>query len=293
MRLSPVIDLVLAGTRIVFGVVVTLAALVGAASAAAPVDWQLNFQPAATPVAHLQHQLHDVLLIIIIAISLFVLALLAYVCVRFSAKRNPHPTKTAHNTVIEVLWTVLPVMILVGIAIPSFKLLYFMDKTDSPELTLKVTAHQWYWSYTYQDNGNFTFDSLMVPDDQIDKSKGQLRLLETDNRVVLPVDTNIRVLVTSDDVLHAWAVPAFGVKMDTVPGRLNETWMRIEKTGVYYGQCSELCGINHGFMPIAVEAVSKADFARWAAEAQKKFAAVDSPQAPASSTDFRLAASAQ
>lgn len=293
MRLSPVIDLVLAGTRIVFGVVVTLAALIGAAGAAAPVDWQLNFQPAVTPVAHLQHQLHDVLLIIITAISLFVLALLVYVCVRFSAKRNPHPTKTSHNTVIEVLWTVLPVMILVGIAIPSFKLLYFMDKTDNPELTLKVTGHQWYWSYTYQDNGNFTFDSLIIPDDQIDKSKGQLRLLETDNRVVLPVDTNIRVLVTSDDVLHAWAVPAFGVKMDTVPGRLNETWMRIEKTGVYYGQCSELCGVNHGFMPIAVQAVSKADFARWVAEAQKKFAALDAPTAPASSTDFRIAASAQ
>ena len=290
MRLSPVTDLVLAGTRFAFGLVIALTALIGAASAAAPVDWQLNFQPAVTPVAHLQHQLHDLLLIIIIAISVFVLALLLYVSFRFNAKRNPHPTKTAHNTVIEVLWTVLPVMILVVMAIPSFKLLYFMDKTDKPELTLKVTAHQWYWSYTYQDNGNFTFDSLIIPEDQIDKSKGQLRLLETDTRVVLPIDTNIRVLVTSDDVLHAWAVPAFGVKMDTVPGKLNETWMRIEKTGVYYGQCSELCGINHAFMPIAVQAVSKADFAIWAAEAQKKFAAVETP---ALSTDLRIAASAQ
>lgn len=290
MRLSPVTDLVLAGTRFAFGLVITLAALIGAASAAAPVDWQLNLQPAATPVAHLQHQLHDLLLIIISAISIFVLALLLFVAVRFNAKRNPNPTKTSHNTVIEVLWTVLPVMILVLIAIPSFKLLYFMDKTENPELTLKVTAHQWYWSYTYQDNGNFTFDSLIIPEDQIDKSKGQLRLLETDNRVVLPVDTNIRVLVTTDDVLHSWAVPAFGVKMDTVPGKLNETWMRIEKAGVYYGQCSELCGINHAFMPIAVQAVSKAEFAKWVAEAQKKFAAVETP---APSIDFRVAASAQ
>ena len=290
MRLSPVTDLVLAGTRFVFGLAFSMMALIGAANAGAPVDWQLGFQPAVTPVAHLQHQLHDLLLVIIIAISLFVLALLLYVAVRFSAKNNPHPTKTAHNTVIEVLWTVLPVMILVVVCIPSFKLLYFMDKTDKPELTIKVTSSQWYWSYTYQDNGNFTFDSLMVPDNQIDKSKGQLRLLETDNRVVLPIDTNIRVLLTSNDVLHAWAVPAFGVKLDTVPGKLNETWMRIEKTGVYYGQCSELCGINHAFMPIAVQAVSKADFAKWVAEAQKKFAAVDTP---APSTDLRLAASAQ
>lgn len=288
MRLSHVPALVLAGLRFAFGFVVSLAALAGVATAAEPEPWQLNLQPAATPVAHLQHQLHDLLLIIIIVISLFVLALLLYVCFRFNAKRNPHPSKTSHNTVVEVLWTVLPVMILVIIAIPSFKLLYFMDKTDKPELTLKVTGHQWYWSYAYQDNGNFSFDSLIIPSDQI--KPGQKRLLEVDNRIVLPVDTNIRVLVTSDDVLHAWAVPAFGVKMDTVPGRLNETWMRIEREGVYYGQCSELCGINHAFMPIAVEAVSKAEFAKWVVEAQKKFAAADEP---APSTELRLAASAE
>ena len=288
MRLSHVTDLVLAGLRFAFGFVVSLAALIGVASAAEPEPWQLNFQPAVTPVAHLQHQLHHLLLYVIIGISLFVLALLIYVCIRFSAKNNPVPSKTAHNTVIEVLWTVLPVMILVVIAIPSFKLLYFMDKTDTPELTLKVTGHQWYWSYTYQDNGNFSFDSLLVPEDQLkDKTK---RLLETDNRVVLPVDTNIRVLVTSEDVIHAWAVPAFGVKMDGYPGRLNETWMRIEKEGVYYGQCSELCGLNHAFMPIAVQAVSKAEFAKWVAEAQKKFADAG---VPAPSTDLRVAASAQ
>lgn len=288
MRLSQVTDLVRAGLRFAFGFVVSLAALIGVANAAEPTPWQLNFQPAVTPVAHLQHQLHELLLWIIIIISLFVLALLIYVCVRFSAKNNPVPSKTSHNTVIEVLWTVLPVMILVVIAVPSFKLLYFMDKTDKPELTLKATGHQWYWSYTYQDHGNFTFDSLMVPEDQLkDKTK---RLLEVDNRVVLPVDTNIRVLVTSEDVIHAWAVPAFGVKMDGYPGRLNETWMRIEKEGVYYGQCSELCGLNHAFMPIAVQAVSKAEFAKWVAEAQKKFADAGTP---APTTDLRVAATAQ
>jgi cytochrome c oxidase subunit II len=288
MRLSHVTDLVLAGLRFAFGFVVSLAALIGVASAAEPQPWQLNFQPAVTPVAHLQHQLHELLLWIIIAISLFVLALLLYVCFRFSAKNNPVPSKTSHNTVIEVLWTVLPVMILVVIAVPSFKLLYFMDKTDTPELTIKATGHQWYWSYTYQDNGNFSFDSLIVPEDQLkDRTK---RLLETDNRVVLPVDTNIRVLVTSEDVIHAWAVPAFGVKMDGYPGRLNETWMRIEKEGVYYGQCSELCGLNHAFMPIAVQAVSKAEFAKWVAEAQKKFADAGTP---APTTDLRVAATAR
>lgn len=288
MRLSHVTDLVLAGLRFAFGFVVSLAALIGVASAAEPEPWQINLQPAVTPVAHLQHQLHELLLWIIVAISLFVLALLIYVCVRFSAKNNPVPSKTSHNTVIEVLWTVLPVMILVIIAVPSFKLLYFMDKTDTPELTIKATGHQWYWSYTYQDNGNFSFDSLIVPEDQLkDKTK---RLLETDNRVVVPVDTNIRVLVTSEDVIHAWAVPAFGIKMDGYPGRLNETWMRIEKEGVYYGQCSELCGINHAFMPIAVQAVSKAEFAKWVAEAQKKFADAGTP---APTTDLRVAASAQ
>jgi cytochrome c oxidase subunit 2 len=287
MRLSHVTDLVLAGLRFAFGFVVSLAALMGVANAAEPQPWELNLQPAVTPVAHLQHQLHNLLLIIIISISLLVLALLLYVVVRFNAKRNPVPSKTSHNTVIEVLWTVLPVMVLVIIAIPSFKLLYFMDKTTDPELTLKVTGHQWYWSYTYQDNGNFSFDSLLVPEDQLkDKTK---RLLEVDNRVVVPVDTNIRVLVTSEDVIHSWAVPAFGVKMDGYPGRLNETWMRIEKEGVYYGQCSELCGLNHAFMPIAVQAVSKAEFAKWVAEAQKKFADAG---APAPSTDLRVAASA-
>jgi len=265
------------------------------AAAAVPEPWQFGFQPAATPVMRDIEDLHNLLLIIITVITLFVLALLVYVVFRFNAKRNPVASRTAHNTLIEVLWTVLPVMILVVIAVPSFKLLYFMDRTSTPELTLKVTGHQWYWSYQYQDNGDFSFDSLMVPTDQL--KPGQRRLLEVDNQVVVPVDTNIRVLVTSDDVLHSWAVPAFGVKIDTVPGHLNETWMRIERVGTYYGQCSELCGVNHGYMPIAVKAVSKEEFKVWTEEARKKFAAADSP-APAlaqaeSSSEMRLAAVAQ
>jgi cytochrome c oxidase subunit 2 len=243
------------------------------ASAAVPQPWTFGFQEAATPVMRDIQDLHHLLLIIITVITLFVLALLIYVIVRFNAKRNPTPTRTAHNTLVEVLWTVLPVLILVIIAVPSFKLLYFMDRTDKPELTLKITGHQWYWSYQYQDHGDFRFESLMIPTDQL--QPGQLRLLEVDNQVVVPVGTNIRLLLTSADVLHAWAVPAFGVKMDTVPGRLNETWMRIERPGTYYGQCSELCGVNHGFMPIAVRAVSKEEFQVWVEGARKKFAAAE------------------
>jgi cytochrome c oxidase subunit 2 len=242
------------------------------AQIAAP--WQKNFQDAATPVAQQIHDFHDVLLILTSVITAFVLLLLIYVVVRFNAKANPIPTRTTHNTLVEVAWTVIPVMILVAIAIPSFKLLYFQDRTAKPEMTLKVTGHQWYWNYEYPDHGKIAFDSLIVPDDQL--KPGQYRLLEVDNRVVVPVNTNVRVLLTASDVLHAWAVPAFGVKTDTVPGRLNETWFRATRTGTFYGQCSELCGVNHGFMPIAVDVVSKADFAKWVA-AKKKTAAIKAP----------------
>ena len=272
----------------VFGAVAFAAALLlpAFASAAVPQPWTFGFQEAATPVMRDIQDLHQLLLIIITVITLFVLALLLYVIFRFNAKRNPTPSRTSHNTLVEVLWTVLPVLILVVIAVPSFKLLYFMDRTDKPELTLKVTGNQWYWSYQYQDYGDFRFDSLMIPTEQL--QPGQLRLLEVDNQVVVPVGTNIRLLLTSADVLHAWSVPAFGVKMDTVPGHLNETWMRIERPGTYYGQCSELCGVNHGFMPIAVRAVSKEEFQVWVEEAKKKFAAAE-PVAK----DRQLAAVAQ
>ncbi len=270
----------------VFGAVAFAAALFlpALAAAALPQPWTFGFQEAATPVMRDIQDLHSLLLIIITVITLFVLALLVYVIVRFNAKRNPTPSRTSHNTLVEVLWTVLPVLILVVIAVPSFKLLYFMDRIDKPEMTLKVIGNQWYWSYQYQDNGDFMFDSLMVQTDQL--KPGQTRLLEVDNQVVLPINTNIRVLVTSQDVLHAWAVPAFGVKIDTVPGRLNETWMRIERPGTYYGQCSELCGVNHGFMPIAVKAVSKEEFQVWVEDAKKKFAAIE----PAKDTQLAVVA---
>jgi cytochrome c oxidase subunit 2 len=241
------------------------------ASASQPRPWQMTFQPAATPVMEQIQSFNDLLFWIIVAITLFVLALLCYCAIKFNEKSNPTPSKTTHNTALEVIWTVVPILILVVIAVPSFRLLYFMDRTDKPEMTLKVVSHQWYWSYHYPDHGNLNFTSNMVPAE--DLKPGQPRLLTVDNEVVLPVDTNVRVLVTSEDVIHNWAVPAFGVKIDTVPGRTNETWVRITKEGTYYGQCSELCGINHGFMPVQVRAVSKAAFAQWTEEAKKKFAA--------------------
>ncbi|MDP6786883.1 MAG: cytochrome c oxidase subunit II [Rhodospirillales bacterium] len=247
-----------------------LGATAGAAGAAQPQPWQMGFQPAASPVMREINDFHNLLLVISVLICAVVLGLLVYVMARFNEKANPTPSKTTHNTFVEVLWTALPVLILVIIAVPSFKLLYFMDRTHNPEMTIKATGHQWYWSYDYPDHGNFTFDALMVPDDEL--KEGQPRLLETDKRVVLPVDTDIRILLTSDDVIHNWAVPALGVKYDTVPGRINETWVRIEREGTFYGQCSELCGINHAYMPITVEAVSKAAFAEWVEKAKREFA---------------------
>jgi cytochrome c oxidase subunit 2 len=183
---------------------------------------------------------------------------------------NATPSRRTHNTLLEIAWTAIPVLILVVIAIPSFKLLYYEETVPEDGLTVKAIGHQWYWSYEYPDNGDFTFDAYMVAD--ADLEPGQLRLLTTDTRVVLPVDTTVRVLITATDVLHSWAVPAFGVKMDAVPGRINETWLRIEEPGIYYGQCSELCGDYHGFMPIMIEAVSKDEFEAWTNQAQEEFA---------------------
>jgi cytochrome c oxidase subunit 2 len=239
----------------------------------APHPWQLWHETPATPVMAMMDSFHHLLLWIMVAIVLLVSVLLGIVIVRFNARRNPVPSRTAHNTLIEVIWTVVPVIILVVIAVPSFRLLYFLDRTGDVELTLKVTGRQWYWDYEYPDQGGFTFSSIMIPNEEI--KPGQQRLLEVDNRVVLPVDTNIRVLITAGDVIHSWAMPAFGIKDDAVPGRVNETWVRIDREGVYYGQCSEICGTNHGFMPIAIEAVSKERFARWVEEARTKFAASD------------------
>ncbi len=237
---------------------------IGAAFAGAPADWQLGLQEAASPQKAMMEDFHNLLLVVITVITLFVLGLLIYVMVRFNAKRNPTPSRTAHNTLIEVVWTVVPVLILLVIAIPSFRLLYFIDRAENPEMTLVVRGYQWYWGYEYPDQQIPEFASNMVQD--ADLQPDQVRLLSVDNPVVLPVDTDIQILVTAGDVLHSWAIPAFGLKRDAVPGRMNETWVRIDREGTYYGQCSELCGINHAFMPIEIRAVSREAFNQWVQE---------------------------
>ena len=228
--------------------------------------WSFLTQAAASPSAERIHEFHDMLVYIIISITLFVLALLIIVIVRFNKRSNPVPSKTTHNVLLEVLWTALPVVILIIIAIPSFKLLYYVDRTETPEMTLKVTGYQWYWGYEYPDHGGVNFMSYLVPEDEINAEEGQLRLLSTDRAVVLPINKNIQIDVTAADVLHSWAVPALGVKTDSVPGRLNSTWFNITKPGTYYGQCSELCGKDHAYMPIEIRAVSQEEFEQWILE---------------------------
>ena len=230
-----------------------------------PVPWQLGLQVPASPQAQQLVDFHNFLMVIITAITVFVLILLLICIFRFNEKANPVPAKWSHNTPLEIIWTVIPVLILVVIAVPSFKLLYYLDRTTEAEMTLKVTGNQWFWSYEYTDS-DVSFDALALPDDQIDVSKGQHRLLETDNHVVLPLDTNIRILFTANDVIHAWTIPAFGVKLDNMPGRINESWTRITVPGRYYGQCSELCGVDHSYMPIVVDAVSKEEYQKWLSE---------------------------
>ena len=243
-----------------------------AAHAAQPEPWEMNFQQAATPVFASMQSFHDLLLVIITAISLFVLGLLAYTCWRFSEKRNQTPSRRSHHTILEIVWTAVPVLILVIIAIPSFRLLYYSEVIPETEMTLKVVGHQWYWSYEYPDNGNFGFDANLVQD--ADLKPGDPRLLATDNAVVLPAETNIRVQITGGDVLHSWGIPSMGFTTDAVPGRLNEHWIRIEQPGMYYGQCRELCGDLHAFMPIMIKAVSKDEFAAWTETAKQQFARV-------------------
>jgi cytochrome c oxidase subunit 2 len=262
------------------------------ADAAGPRPWEMGLQGPASPTMEHINDFHNLLLVIITLITLFVLFLLLYVMFRFSEKRNPTPSKTTHHTVLEVLWTTVPVIILVIIAIPSFKLLYFADHTEDPDMTIKAIGHQWYWSYDYPDNGNFTFDATMVPKE--DLKPGQLRLLTADNPVVVPVNTKIRLLITATDVIHSFALPAMGIKLDAVPGRVNETWLEVEREGTYYGQCSEICGAGHSFMPIMLEAVSKEDFNQWVEKAKKEFAQVDEPaKEPADQTRLAQVRQAQ
>jgi cytochrome c oxidase subunit 2 len=257
--------------------VLTLLAAVGQAAATGTAEpWAINLQPAASPVMERVHEFHNLLLVIITAIVVLVLGILGYIIVRFNARRNPVPSKTSHNTLLEVVWTAVPIVILVIIAIPSMKLLYFSAKAADYEMTLKVTGHQWYWSYAYPDHGDFQFDSLPVAADEL--QPGQPRLLAVDNPVVLPVGTTVQLLVASDDVIHNWAVPALGLKKDATPGRVNETWVRIDREGTYYGMCSELCGVNHYYMPIQIVAVSKEKFAEWVEQAKEQYAAAGSPE---------------
>jgi cytochrome c oxidase subunit 2 len=234
-----------------------------------PSPWQINFQQAATPIMEQITWFHDFLLIIITLITVFVLALLLIIIFKFNARANPVPSKTTHNTLIEVVWTVVPVIILVAIAIPSFRLLFNQLTIPPAEVTIKATGKQWFWTYDYPDNG-FSFDSLMLQDK--DRKPDQPRLLAVDNEVVVPVNKVVRVQVIGADVIHAFAVPSFGIKIDAVPGRLNETWFRATREGVYYGQCSELCGKDHAFMPITVRVVNDRDYAAWLDQAKKKFA---------------------
>ena len=245
----------------------------GAALAQQPTDWEVDFQTALSPSMERIVDFNLMVTIIIVIITAFVFGLMAWIVIRYNKKRNPTPSTTSHNTMLEVAWTVVPVIILLIIAVPSFRLLYFTDRVEDADMTLKAIGHQWYWSYEYPDHGDFTFDALMLEDDELEE--GQPRLLATDEAVVLPVGAKIRLLTTADDVIHSWAIPALGVKMDSVPGRVNETWFQINREGTYYGQCSELCGTLHGFMPIMIEAVSQEDFDAWVVEAQEEFAAAD------------------
>ena len=235
-----------------------------------PRDWQLGFQEAASETMRDIVNFHDKLLLpIIVAISVFVLFLMAHACIRFRASRNPNPSTRTHNVAVEVLWTLIPCLILIVIAVPSFKTLYSQDRIPKADVTIKAVGYQWYWGYEYPDE-NIIFDSYMLEDK--DLKEGQPRLLAVDNVVVVPVNKVVKVLITANDVLHAWALPSFGVKRDAVPGRINETWFKAEREGTFYGQCSELCGIKHAFMPIEVRVVSEDEYQEWLIDAKVKFA---------------------
>ena len=258
---------------VLFGSVVLALNVSGAAHAAAPVPWQMDLQPPAGSLAEMATDLHNLLLVVITLISLFVLGLLIYVGVRFRASRNPNPSKTSHHTVIEILWTVIPVLILVGIAVPSFRLLYYMDRTNETDMVIKVTGNQWYWNYSYPDEG-ISFDSYMV--DEADLKPGQPRLLTVDNPMVVPEGTRVKLLITGNDVMHSFFVPSLAVQIYAFIGRTNEAWIDVPVGGqTYYGQCNQICGVNHAYMPIEVKALPKAEYAAWLVEAKKEFASND------------------
>lgn len=274
----------------------------GGPASAEPQNWEINLQPAATPIMEMIHRFNNGVLVVLTLIVILVLSLLVYCMVRFNARANPVPSRTSHNTLVEVIWTVVPILILVGIAVPSFALLFAehdparaiagYDPEKTPPLTIKATGSQWYWSYEYPDNGGVAFDSLMLTDaERAANPAAGPRLLAVDNQLVVPTGVVIRMQVIGADVIHSFAVPAFGVKIDAVPGRLNETWFRVDREGVYYGQCSELCGRDHAFMPIAVRAVSSEKFTAWAAAAKSDLKAAYGKLAKAGPDSVVIAAS--
>ena len=260
--------------RLTLVAITLVAILMGCEAALAglgqPSPWQIGLQQSASPVMDNIIWFHDFLLYLITGIAGFVLVLLVVVMVRFNARTNPTPSRTTHNTLIEIAWTLIPIVILMVIAVPSFKLLFLQLNVPAADLTVKATGKQWYWSYSYPDNGRFEFDSLMLKEGE--RKEGQPRLLAVDNEMVVPVNKTVRVITTGSDVIHSFAVPSFGIKIDAVPGRINETWFTATREGVYYGQCSELCGKDHAFMPIAVHVVSEQAFSAWVEEAKKKYA---------------------
>jgi cytochrome c oxidase subunit II len=263
----------LGATALIFGI-----SLAGAGAAFAglgqPSVWQMGLQDSASPVMDDIHQFNTFLFWITTAIALFVMILLGIIIVRFNARANSTPSRTTHNTTLEIIWTIVPVIILLVIAVPSFRLLFVQLDVPKPDLTVKATGKQWFWSYSYPDNGNFEFDSMMVQEK--DLKPGQPRLLTADNEMVVPVNKVVHVLVTGADVIHSFTVPSFGIRIDAIPGRMNETWFKATTTGMFYGQCSELCGKDHAFMPIVVRVVDDSDFANWVGEAKKKYSAEDS-----------------
>ncbi len=258
-----------------------------------PVPWQIGFQEPVTAIARQIDSFHDFLMIIITVISLFVMGLLAYIIWKFNEKANPVPSKTTHNTSIEVIWTIIPILILLVICIPSFRLLFAQYTFPKADLVIKATGNQWYWSYEYPDQGGMSFDQLMLRDDDdkpIDGPNGEPKVLAVDNFVVVPVNKNVELLITASDVIHNWTIPAFGVKVDAVPGRVVRAWFNADKIGTYYGQCSELCGKDHAYMPIGVKVMSEADYGAWLAKAKKEYAS--SEPVGKKSGDAQLAASA-
>jgi cytochrome c oxidase subunit II len=262
------------GRRLLALAVIGVALTAGGAAFAElgqPAPWEYTLQQSATPVMDDIRSFHTLLLTLITIITLFVLALLVAVMIKFNARANPVPSRTTHNTLIEVAWTLIPVLILVAIAVPSFRLLFLELDIPKADLTIKATGKQWYWSYAYPDNGKFEFDSLLACDETRLKCE-QPRLLSVDNQVVVPVNKVVRIQTIGADVIHSFAIPAFGIKIDAIPGRLNETWFKATKTGTYYGQCSELCGKDHAYMPIAVKVVEDPEFASWVEAAKKKYA---------------------